>query len=97
MGILIWLGSGLLGVIIWLVTTANCLSEDAEFFTKEYLSGGALIVYVFMILVGILGCALMMLGSFVIFACWFAENFSMSEKIGHKLYKILCRNKKENE
>lgn len=95
MGLLIWFGCGLLGVVIWLVTTANCLSDDAEYFTKEYLSGGALMVYIFMILAGIFGCAIMMFGSFIIFACYFADNFSISVKIGHKIYTILRRGKKK--
>ena len=97
MGILIWFGCGLLGVIIWLFTVANCLSDDAEYFRKEFLCGGALIVYMLITLIGILGLCLMVLGSFIVFACWFAENCSMSQKIGHGLYAILCRSKKKEE
>lgn len=97
MGLLIWFGCGLLGVIIWLFTVANCLSDDAEYFRKEFLCGGALIVYMLMTLIGFLGLCLMVLGSFIIFACWFAENVSTSKKIGHKLYDILRRNKTEKE
>lgn len=95
MGLLIWFGYGLLGVIIWLFTVANCLSDDAEDFRKSFLCGGALIVYVLMTLIGFFGLCFMVLGSFIVFACWFAENFSMSKKIGHGLYTILRRSKKK--
>lgn len=96
MGLLIWFGCGLFGVIIWLFTVANCLSEDAEYFRKEFLCGGALIVYVLMTLIGFFGLCLMVLGSFIVFACWFAENVSTSKKIGHGLYKLLCRKKRDD-
>ena len=96
MGLLIWFGCGLLGVIIWLFTVANCLSDDAEDFREDFLSGGALIVYVLMILVGFFGLCLMVLGSFIVFACWFAENVSTSKKIGHGLYKLLRRKKRDD-
>lgn len=92
MGLLIWFGCGLLGVIIWLFTAANCLSDDAEYFRKEFLSGVALIVYVFMILVGFFGLGF----SLIIFAYWFAENVTISKKIGHGLYKLLCRKKRDD-
>lgn len=96
MGLLIWFGCGLLGVIIWLFSAANCLSDDAEYFRKEYLSGGALIVYVFMILAGFFGLGFMGLFSLIIFACWFAENVTTSKKIGHGLYKLLRRKKRDD-
>lgn len=49
-----------------------------------------------MILVGFFGLCIMGLASFVIFACWFAENVTTSKKIGHGLYKLLRRKKRDD-
>ena len=102
-----WVICGIISILISVVikaiksTSSNkfyheCFNADAFLWYVILLCGGALIVYVLMILVGFFGLCLMVLGSFIVFACWFAENVSTSKKIGHGLYKLLRRKKRDD-